>query len=379
MKKVILAVVVFVLAAAASGELTKYKDWPKSPEAYFLTPPERGEWIKLTSDDEAEKFIALYWAKRGGDPFKAEISRRIAAADQQFKLRRYDRGAVSNRGRLLVVLGAPNKQQRENAPQASGNTAPGSDGRADITSQAANLNLTWWYDKDRFPADWGIGELRVRIIVDQVAGTDELQAGGTTEKAIAMVAEKSIVNPSGKPAAPAAAAAAAPRPAAPAPAAAAPAASAAPAVPPPAVATANLPAAARSILEAAGKEKKVPEGSFWGSPFRTLAGDPFYAFELTLPADKSATGLKFGGVVLAESGEEKGSYWEDAVFLDSKTGTDVARVFAKSLTLPPGSYRGSFGLFPADGGTALVSATPEFKIEPAPEGLEVSPLIVTNV
>lgn len=368
MKKRILALLVFAAAAAASGDLSKYKDWAKSPEAYFLTPAERTEWAKVSSDDDAEKFISLYWARRGGEAFKGEIFRRIAAADQQFKMRRYDRGAQSVRGRLLIVLGTPNRQQRESAGEVPGNTRGTGDQRTDITSQAANLNLTWWYDKARFPAEWGIGELRVGIIVDQVRGLDELQVGTTVEKAIAMVAEKSIVNPSGQPPA-----AAPPR--------AAPAAAASAAVPPPASVTVSLPAAARSILEAAvaSKEKKVPEGSYWGAAFRTLGGDPFFAFELTLPADKAVAGLKFGGVVLAESGEEKGSYWEDAVFLESKTGTAVAKVFARSLALAPGAYRGAFGLFPGDGGTALVSASPEFKLETSSAGLEVSPVLLTNL
>ena len=370
MKKAILALLVFAATAVASGDLSKYKDWAKSPEAYFLTPAERAEWAKITSDDDAEKFIALYWAKRGGDSFKGQVSRRIAAADQQFKLRRYDRGSQSTRGRVFVVLDKPDKQQREAAPVTAGNTRGSGDSRSDITSQSANLNLTWWYDKARFPAEWGIGELRVTFVVDQVVGTDELQVGTTIEKAIAMVAEKSIVNPSGQPPA-----AAPPRAA---PAAAASAAAAAVPPPPPVV---SLPAAARAILEAAvaNPEKKLPEGSYWGATFRAVSGDPFFAFELTLPADKAAAGLKFGGVVRTESGDEKGSYWEDAVFVDSKTGTAVVKVFAKSVALAPGAYRGSFGLFPADAGSALVSASPDFKLEAPSEALEVSPVLLTNV
>src|SRR5450432_1976801 len=113
-------------------------------------------------------------------------------------MRRYDRGAQSVRGRLLIVLGSPNRQQRDAAGDVAGN-ARSTDGRSDITSQAVNLTLTWWYDKTRFPADWGIGELKVGIVVDQVGGSDEIQAGSTVEKAIAMVAEKSIVNPNGLP------------------------------------------------------------------------------------------------------------------------------------------------------------------------------------
>ncbi|HEV2064578.1 MAG TPA: GWxTD domain-containing protein, partial [Thermoanaerobaculia bacterium] len=178
MKKGILALLVFAAATAALGDLNKYKDWPKSPEAYFLTPAERGEWIKLTSDDDAEKFIALYWAKRGGDAFKGEVSRRIAAADQQFKMRRYERGSLSVRGRLIVVLGPPNKQMRERAQETAGNTQGSGAVREDLTTSAGgSLFLTWIYEHDHFPADWGVGELRVKILIDQVRGIDELQIG----------------------------------------------------------------------------------------------------------------------------------------------------------------------------------------------------------
>src|SRR5205823_1988942 len=73
------------------------------------------EWKKVSSDPDAEKFIALYWAKREGGPAsRQEVLRRIAAADQQFKMPRYKRGADSVQGRLLVTLGLPTKviQQR---------------------------------------------------------------------------------------------------------------------------------------------------------------------------------------------------------------------------------------------------------------------------
>lgn len=45
--------------------MAKYKDWDKTPEAYFLTPAERAEWKKVSTDEDAEKFIGLYFAKRG--------------------------------------------------------------------------------------------------------------------------------------------------------------------------------------------------------------------------------------------------------------------------------------------------------------------------
>jgi GWxTD domain-containing protein len=381
-KKGILALLVFAAAAAASGDLTKYKDWAKSPESYFLTPPEREEWTKVKSDEEAEKFIQLYWAKRAGPnpvtdnrDFRPEISRRIDAADNQFKMRRYERGAQSVRGRLIVVLGPPNKQMRERAQETEGNTRGSGNAREDLaTAAGGSVFLTWIYEKDHFPADWDVGELRVKILIDQVRGIDELQIGTPVENAIARVAEKSIVNPSG------AVAASAPKAAAPAArpvaAGATPAVSAA--APPPALVAANLPAAVRLLLDAAGKEKRRPEGSFWGGPFRTLAGDPFYAFELTLPAEKAVAGVKLGGVVTSEAGEDKASFWEDPAWLETKTGAGVSKVVTRSVSLPPGSYRASVGLFPADGSAPLVSAASDFKLEPGSNAFEVSPLILAN-
>jgi GWxTD domain-containing protein len=82
------------MASLALAQLSKYKDWVKSPEAYFLTPAEREEWARVGNDADAEKFIAMYWAKRDPTPatpqneFKDGVMRRIAAADEQFKLRR---------------------------------------------------------------------------------------------------------------------------------------------------------------------------------------------------------------------------------------------------------------------------------------------------
>ena len=127
MKKLVSLLAGLAIAACALAELSKYKDWDKSPEAYFLTPAERAEWKKIATDEEAQKFIALYWAKRDPTPgtaqneFRDEVGRKIAAADQQFKMPRYKRGADSVRGRLLVVLGTPSRAAQQ---RLAGSEAP---------------------------------------------------------------------------------------------------------------------------------------------------------------------------------------------------------------------------------------------------------------
>jgi nicotinate-nucleotide--dimethylbenzimidazole phosphoribosyltransferase len=401
-KKACVALAAFVFASVAMAQLSKYKDWPKSPEADFLTPSERGEFSALKTDDEAEKFIAAYWAKRGGDRFKAEISRRIAAADEQFKLRR-QRGAESNRGRMLIVLGAPTRVMNSRPSQQTSGTATPDTGLGAPqlgVEQGSNAVIqTWYYERGRIE---GVPELNARVTVDQQRGTDDLQNAAEINRAIAVVAEKSIVNPSGQPAAPggapAPAAAGAPAamgaPSAPPSGAAAaappagtagtvrpsvPAAGTGPAsAPPPAPAAAVIPAATKASLDAMVKDNTKGSGYFWGGPFRSVQGDPFYSVELAIPADKAAAGVKFAGVVTNETGQQVASYWEDATLLDMKSGPRTDKVYEKSIVVPPGSYRGAFALYAPDGSTQLASGVVKFDLAAKGTTLEVSPLILAS-
>ena len=395
MKRSFLTAALAAVAAISLAQPVKHKDWGKSAEAYFLTPSEKEAWSKVANDDEATKFIADYWARRDPNPataaneFKDDVSRRIAAADEQFKMRG-KRGSETSRGRLLVTLGLPTRvstarAQTGGVDDSGGVTAPSIDTRSTAFEQSPAVVSTWTYAKDRFDSSLGLGELRVRINVDPQRGTDEIMGAGAVEKAIARAAEKSIVS-----AAPAAAAAvapavppaatgpgtaaAAPAPAkAPAPAAAAPA----PAAAAPAPAMATLPAEVQAALDAALKNSKG-EGSFWSGQFRSLTSEPFYAFQFYVPAEKAATPLKFGGLVWNEANQAVASYWEDAPLSDLKSGSRTDKVFDRSVALPTGSYRGAFGLFPAAGGPAVATASANFRLESKPGEFNVSPLILAN-
>jgi GWxTD domain-containing protein len=381
-KKVVFAVAGLAFALSALAELSKYKDWDRSPDAYFLTPAERTEWKALTSDEEAEKFIALYWAKRGGEPFKQEVSRRIAAADQQFKLARYKRGADSVRGRLLVTLGPPSRVSQSRSQEGAvddtaGVTAPAIDTRFQGDAASASVLYTWTWEKDKLPAALGLSDLRAQVSVDPRVGTDELRNGAQVEKAIATLAEKSIVNPNATltaaaPAAPAGAPAAKGAAGAPAAASAAPAAAAA---------VLPLPAAVKTALESA-PNAVAGEAGFWSGTFRSVAGDDFLAMQFYLPANKaafaSASTLKLGGVVTDDAGKEIESFWEDATFSEVAEGNRKDRVIDKSVSLPPGAYKGKFGVFSAEGQPPLASASFPFTLNAKSTEFEVSPLILSS-
>ncbi|HEX7253789.1 MAG TPA: GWxTD domain-containing protein, partial [Thermoanaerobaculia bacterium] len=270
MKKVWIFLSLFVMASVASAQLSKYKDWPKSPEADFLTQEEKTAWTSLHTDEEAEKFIADYWAKRGGQKFKDEIARRIKAADEQFRSTR-QKGSQSARGRVLIVLGAPSRVTTERA-QISGEAGPGQP----LGAQEPFVQ-TWLYEKSKFDASWGLSEIRARILVDPSRGSDELQGAAPVEKAIATVAEKSIIHPAGTAAAVAA----------PSGGAAGSAPSAAPAPPMPPV---SLPANIRADLEAILKDPKSVQGATWSGAFHSVSGKPFFSVDLSVPGDKVPAG-----------------------------------------------------------------------------------------
>jgi GWxTD domain-containing protein len=382
-KKLLFALAGFAIAAASLAQLSKNKDWDKGPEAYFMTSAERADWKNVKSDDEAEKFIAVYYAKRGGDAFKQEISRRIAAADQQFKMQRYKRGADSVRGHLLIVLGAPSRQSQSRAQDGVSND--GDIVRLDTNrvSESAAINYTWTYLADKFPADWGIGELKADISVDPAQGRDILQNAGNVEKAMATVAEKSIVNPNATATSAAAGAPAAAAPKAGAPVAGATgapggtpalAAAAAPPVQP-------LPAAVKTALEGTAG-KSTGDAGFWSGTFHTATGDSYLALQFYLPSDKPAlaagTPLKFGAYVTDESGKEVDSFWEDATLTEVTEGPRKDHVYDRSVTLQPGSYKGTFGLFKSEGEPPVATSSIAFKLEPKSTDFNVSPLILSS-
>src|SRR5450755_552243 len=113
----VLAGVLALLLSSLSGfaaDLVKYKDWKKSPEyEYLITDAETKEWKTVKTDAEAEKFIALFWARRNPDPknpdnmFKLRFEKLVEYADKRFTLASGKRGALTERGKLFILVGPP--------------------------------------------------------------------------------------------------------------------------------------------------------------------------------------------------------------------------------------------------------------------------------
>jgi GWxTD domain-containing protein len=111
MKTLTAGVVLFLALPVAAADLSKYKDWADSPQAYFLSKAEHEQWATVTTDAQAETFIAEYQAARGKG-FTAAIQSRIDAADRTYKTGK-TKGARSPVGKTLILLGSPVSTERK--------------------------------------------------------------------------------------------------------------------------------------------------------------------------------------------------------------------------------------------------------------------------
>ena len=188
-----LAIALPTFAQSAAMDLSKWND---SPEAYFLTETERNEWWTLKRDEERTQFIDRYWARRDPTPgtkineFQEAILKRIEAADHKFKMSEL-RGALTDRGFVFVVFGAPSRMKDEQV------TPPRAEDTATRGSNGAETNSTWYYDTLRTPRVLEMinrPSLEVRFVIDPNKRRDQLQNPGLIKKLREVLGQRSIVS-----------------------------------------------------------------------------------------------------------------------------------------------------------------------------------------
>jgi GWxTD domain-containing protein len=91
----------------------KYIDWANGPAKWLFTRDDQKAWNAIQSDDQAQHFMDLFWARRDPTPgtlvneYRDEFESRVKYADEHYG-QRGARGAMTDRGRALIVLGWPN-------------------------------------------------------------------------------------------------------------------------------------------------------------------------------------------------------------------------------------------------------------------------------
>jgi len=143
-----LAVTIVPTAEAQLSE--EYSGWADGPEGLLLTKKENKEWAKITTDAAAERFIELFWARRNPEPdnpfnaFKAEFDAKVLFADENLGYGK-TRGSLTDRGRVLILMGRPDGRDLQGASQAN---ISGSDTVVDGRTD------TWVYDTEKLAKEF---------------------------------------------------------------------------------------------------------------------------------------------------------------------------------------------------------------------------------
>jgi GWxTD domain-containing protein len=205
---------ILVAASLAAADLGKFQEWDESPQGYFLTKEERAEWASITTEAEAEKFVADFLAKR--DPgFTTEIAKRAEMADKHLTIGK-TKGSKSLRGKVVILFGPPSglsiqpraksNVKRDNPMVAGALSNAGSAASAGRDDSPANAgrNMSTATRIDSYSITYNgdaamktIGKPSVTFVIDAEAATgkDEFasrSAGKDAEKLFELAAQASI-------------------------------------------------------------------------------------------------------------------------------------------------------------------------------------------
>lgn len=100
----------------------RYSQWLVGPISHIATPAEIEEFLALTSDDEAARFIEAFWIERDkGVTFPAprvsrQFAERMETADKYYS-EGARRGSTTDRGTIYVLYGNPSLIRYEALPR----------------------------------------------------------------------------------------------------------------------------------------------------------------------------------------------------------------------------------------------------------------------
>ena len=171
--RMLLLAVLFLTAIPAFGELSaQYKEWGNGPAQWIMSTDEKRAWKKVTTDSEAVSFIDLFWVRRDPTPgtalneYRNGFESRVVFSDENFREKR-KRGAMTDRGRVYIVLGAPsNMANAVNQTNDQMGVAPGESSG----SRQRGTRDTWiWEFADA--QKFGMGRIEVVFIENPTSGS----------------------------------------------------------------------------------------------------------------------------------------------------------------------------------------------------------------
>ncbi|HEX7154007.1 MAG TPA: GWxTD domain-containing protein [Thermoanaerobaculia bacterium] len=179
MKAILIALLSLAPLAASAAEMSRdHRLWAEGPEQWIMTREEQRAWRSVDTDEEAIAFIDLFWARRDPTPgtpvneFRNDFTNRVAYADQRFG-ERGRRGALTDRGRVLITLGFAKDMQAHMQSGTEQAAAVGAvemlgPGGADPTGGRALGARDVWKWEHAEAQKFGLPEIEVVFIEDPV-------------------------------------------------------------------------------------------------------------------------------------------------------------------------------------------------------------------
>lgn len=99
-----------------------YHKWLSEDVVYIITPEEKRAFLMLSSDNQREQFIDVFWRRRDVNPatseneYRAEHYARIAYANQNFAFGDVA-GWQTDRGRIYITHGKPDEIRKSTSAE----------------------------------------------------------------------------------------------------------------------------------------------------------------------------------------------------------------------------------------------------------------------
>ena len=182
--RIAVALATLLAAVSAFALSDQYVQFGKGPAQWIMTKDEAAQWKKINSDADAQAFIDLFWAKRDTTPgtpdneFREMFDTRVKYTDEHFTHGRTV-GSMTDRGRVLIVLGSPSRIQRTGSePRGTiqtpdrpiGSTMP-TDDQQPNTIQGYSPKQLWFYDQSKIKVPLTAPTVEVAFI-DQYGSDD---------------------------------------------------------------------------------------------------------------------------------------------------------------------------------------------------------------
>ncbi len=159
------------LAIPSLAQTVSNLDFGKGPVQWLMTREEQRAWREVRTEEQARDFADLFWVRRDPTPgtplneFRQDFESRVQYADARFAEGKR-RGSMTDRGRVLVVLGFPSNLGSEGSKKTSQYMMGMGRDNSDPTGGRALAARDVWLWEHKDAAKYGMPKIEIIFFFD---------------------------------------------------------------------------------------------------------------------------------------------------------------------------------------------------------------------